>query len=372
MKKVISLFIMFSLLFCSCGKEQSIEETNATGEHLIPSADEYEVEWVDTSKLALVDDVLFNVTDSELCFMQSILVSRDENGRMEHKYEEISYDMVSGEWSESQELSVTDEINRQGFAHMFRKAADGTWYFLFPRWNEELKRHSDTTLSRVTENGKIEDIQIPEDFMDGKLEIDSYTIRSDGKICIKVYPDSKADDVFLPEEFNVILYDPATDKFEYGGDLLMGKYDLLSVEDEYFYYSVAGGKCGYAVKTMDTGDVVQREMYCVGETPEGGWTDEYIYSPYDICDEENNVYIFNTGGIYGGYYKDSELKNIVPASIFNELNLSSMNDPDTAVYMSDFCRGARTDYADFYALITDMEDDLHIKLTLAHIQKKEK
>lgn len=372
MKKVISLFMIFSLLLCSCGKEQSIEETNATGKHSISSANEYEVEWVDTSKLVPVDRVLFNVVDSELCFMQSILVSRDENGRMKHRYEEISYDMVSGEWSESKELSVTDEINRLGFASMFRKAPDGTWYFLLSRWDEKSKRYSEMTLSRLTEDGKIKDIQIPADFIDEKMEIDSYNIRSDEKICIKVYPESKSDDGFLPEDSNVILYDPTTGKFEYGGDLLMGGYDLLSVEDEYFYHSMAGGKCGYAVKTMDTGDVVQREMFCAGETPEGGWTDDYIDSTYETCDGENNLYILNTGGIYGGYYKDSELKNIVPASILDKLNLSSMANSDTAIYMSDFCRGAQTDYADFYALITDMEDVDHVKLTLAHIKKKEK
>lgn len=370
MKRIILLSVMFTLLLCACGEKKSTEETNATENHLIPLADKYEVEWVDTSKLAPVDDVLFSVVDSELCFMQSILVSRDENGRLEHKYEEISYDMVSGEWSESQELSMTDEINRLGFAHMFRKAPDGTWYFLFPKWNEKLKRYNNTTFSRLTKDGKIEDVQIPKDFMDGKMEINSYIIRCDGKICIKVYSERETNGG-LPEESKVILYDPAADKFEYGGDLLMGKYDLLSVEDEYFYYSVAGGKCGYAVKTMDTGDVVQREMYCAGETPEGGWTDDYIDFPYDTCDEENNLYMLNTGGIYGGYYKDSELKNIVPASVLDELNLSGMTNSETSIYMSDFCRGARTDYADFYALITDMEDEDHIKLTLAHIRKKE-
>ncbi len=370
MKRIILLFMMFSLIFCSCGKEQSIEETNATGKYSISSANEYEIEWVDTSKLAPVDRVLFNVVDSELCFMQSILVSRDENGRMKHRYEEISYDMVSEEWSESKELSAMDEINRQGFATMFRKASDGTWYFLFYRWDEKLKRHSKITLSRLTGDGKIEDIQIPVDFIDEKMEIDSYNIRSDEKICIKVYPESKSDGGFLPEDLNVILYDPVTGKFEYGGDLLMGGYDLLSVEDEYFYQSMVGGKCGYAVKTMDTGDVVQREMYCAGETPEGGWTNDYINSPYDTCDEENNLYILNTGGIYGGYYKDSELKNIVPASVLDKLNLSRMGDLETSIYMSDFCRGAQIDYADFYALITDMEDADHIKLTLAHIKEK--
>ncbi len=370
MKKIILLCMIICFLLCSCGKN-SPGAADTISKKSIPSAEKYEVEWVDTSKLALMDWVLASNVDSKLCFIQSILVSRDEDGRMEHKYEEISYDMISGEWSESKEVPVADEINRLGFGTTFQMAPNGDWYFLFSKWNEKLKCYDNTNISRLTQDGRIKDIQIPDDLADEKLEIDSFEIRNDGKICIKVYPESKYDGMSLPEDMNVILYDPESDNFEYAGDLLMGQRDYLSIEEEYFYRSVAGGKCGYSVKTPDEGDVAQREIFCAGETPEGGWVNDSIFFVYDTCDEENNLYVLNTGGIYGGYYKDSELKNIVPASLLDELELSKQYDREGMAFISDFWRGAETEYADFYVLITDSSDMDHIKTKLAHIKKKD-
>lgn len=370
MKKIILPCIVISLLLCSCGKNSS-EVTDTMSKTPIRSAGEYEVEWVDTSKLELVDNILPSVVDSQMYCMQSIFVSRNEDGRTEHKYEEISYDMVSNEWSGSKVFPATDKINRIGLGSMFRMSPDGIWYFLLFKWDENLKKYDKAGLSRLTEEGEVEEIKISEDIVGEPFVVDSYMIRSDGKICIKVCPESRYEKVSLPE-MNVVLYDPETETFEYGGDLLMGFMDMITIENEYFYRSVAGGKCGYSVKTKDTGDVVQREIFCEGDTPEGGWTND-VFSIRDTYDDTGNLYVLNAGGIYGGYYKDSELKNIVPVSVLDELGLSSQTGlgSEKMLFVSDFWRGAETEYADFYVFITDMTDDVHIKVTLAHIKKKD-
>lgn len=366
-RKIISLSLVVSFVLCACGEDET-----ASSVPLVP-ADEYEVEWVDTSKLNSVYNILASEVESRVCFMQSIMVSRDENGRMEQKYEEISYDMISGEWSDVKEFPVTDKINYKGLGSSFQVTSDGTWYFLILQWNEKLKKYDDIGLSRMTQEEEIEEVEIPEDLLPEKVRVDSYRIRKDGKICIKVYPKSKFDEGDLPEEMNVILYDPETETFDFAGDLLMGSYDMLSIENEYFYRSVAGGRCGYAVKTPDTGDVTQRELFCAGEVPEGGWTSDSIFTVYDTCDEENNLYVLNAGGIYGCHYSDNELKNIIPASVLDGLNLSRQGDLDQKEmrFISHFWRGAETKYADFYVLITDTADDMHIKVTLAHIKRKD-
>lgn len=373
MKKIISLCMVVCFLLCACG-EKLPEETDAMAKNPVLSAAEYEVEWVDASKLTPVYDILASTVDTKVHFMRSILVSADEDGRLEQKYEEVSYDMLSEEWSEGTELGATDKINHIGTGRAFQMAPDETWYFLLCKWNEKSKTYADQSLARLTEEGMIEEIQIPENLMDEKVIIDSYRIRKDGKICIKVYPESKYSEDSFPEEMNVLLYEPKMKTFQAGGDLLMGSYDMLSIEDEYFYRSVAGGGCGYAVKTPDTGDIVQREMFCAGEIPEGGWTNASIFTVYDTCDEENNLYVLNAGGIYAGYYKDNELKNIVPPSVLDKLNLSRQGDlnQDEMRFISHFWRGAETEYADFYVLIVDTADDVHIKVSLAHIKRKEK
>lgn len=372
MKKIILLCMIICFLLCSCGKN-SPGAADTISKKSIPSAEKYEVEWVDTSKLASVYNILASEVESQVYFIQSILVSRDEDGRMEQKYEEISYDMISGEWSDAREFPVTDKINQKGLASSFQVASDGTWYFLLLRWNEKSKKYDDISLSRMTEEEEIEEVKIPEDLLPEKVRVDSYRIRNDGKICIKVYPKSRFDEGDFPEEMNVILYDPEKETFDSAGDLLMGSYDMLSIENEYFYRSVAGGGCGYAVKNPDTGDVAQREIFCAGDTPEGGWTNDSVFTVYDTCDEENNLYVLNAGGIYGCHYTGNELKNIVPASVLGELNFSTQGDMDQKEmrFISHFWRGAETAYADFYVLITDTADDTHIKVTLAHIKKKD-
>lgn len=368
-KKIVFFILVISILLCACGKGELVEKTE---DGLLVPADEYEVEWVDTSNLAYMDEVAARVVDSRICFMQSILVSEDEDGKVKHKYEEIFYDMISGEWSESKTIPAEEQINQIGFGSVFLMASDGMWYFQCMEWDEKQKQYRNGGIARLLENGEVEKIELPEDIAEEKLVVAQYTIRNDGKLCIKVYPESKAGDDILPQEMNVVTYDPATETFEYGGDLLMGMFDFLSIGDEYFYQSVAQGGCGYAVKTPKTGDVVQREIFCEGEIPEGGWTQDPIRDVYDTCDEEDNLYVFNSGGIYGGYYKDSSLKNIVPPSIIAKLNLSTAHEKEKSNYISNFWRGAETDYADFYVMNVDTSEYSKMKITLAHIKKKEK
>lgn len=364
MKKMISLILIVSFILCACGKEET-----ASSVPLVP-ADEYEVEWVDTSALTPGDGVAACVVDSRIYFIQMIWESADEDNRIKYRYEEVFYDMVSGEWSEPKVIPATDKINQMGMGYAFEMASDGTWYFQCCDWDEKEKRYYESGVARLTEDG-FEKIEVPEDIAKEKLIISQYTVRNNGKLYFKVYPESKEEEGFSPEDLNVVIYDPVTEEFEYCGDLLIGETDFIIIEDEFFYYSIAGGGSGFSVKTKETGDVVQRELFCEGEVPEGGWESEEIHTIHKSCDEEDNVYIFNAGGIYGGYYKDTGLKNIVPASIIGELNLTTIHDRDKSNYMADFWRGAETDYADFYVLVADTSDEIYDKLTLAHIKKKE-
>lgn len=281
--------------------------------------------------------------------------------------------MLSGEWSEPEVVPATDKINQMGFGYAFEMAPDGTWYFQCCDWDEKEKRYEDGGVAKLTEDG-FEKIKIPEDIAEEKMIISQYTVCNDGRLYFKVYPESKEDEDFLPGEMNVVIYDPMTKEFEYCGDLLMGETDFIIIEDEFFYYSVAGGGSGFSVKTKETGDVVQREVFCAGEVPEGGWESDEIHTIHKSHDEEDNIYKFNAGGIYGGYYKEDELTNIVPASIIEELDLTTIHDRGkSSNYMANFWRGAETDYADFYVLIADTSDPdgLRVKLSLAHIKKKE-
>lgn len=316
------------------------------------------------------DGVAACVVNSQICFIQMIWESADEDNRIKYRYEEVFYDMVSGEWSEPKVIPATDKINQMGMGYAFEMASDGTWYFQCCDWDEKEKRYYESGVARLTEDG-FEKIEVPEDIAKEKLIISQYTVRNNGKLYLKVYPESKEDEVFSPEDLNVVIYDPVTEEFEYCGDLQIGERDFIVIRDEFFYYSIAGGGSGFSVKTKETGDVVQRELFCEGEVPEGGWESEEIHTIHKSCDEEDNVYIFNAGGIYGGYYKDTGLKNIVPASIIGELNLTTIHDRDKSNYMVDFWRGAETDYADFYVLIADTSDEIYDKLSLAHIKKKE-
>ena len=170
MKKIISLCMTICFLLCSCGKTTP-EAADTISKKSIPSAEKYEVEWVDTSKLASVYNILASEVESQVCFIQSILVSRDEDGRMEQKYEEISYDMISGEWSDAREFPVTDKINQKGLASSFQVASDGTWYFLLLQWNEKSKKYDDISLSRMTEEEEIEEVKIPEDLLPEKVRV---------------------------------------------------------------------------------------------------------------------------------------------------------------------------------------------------------
>lgn len=76
------------------------------------------------------------------------------------------------------------------------------------------------------------------------------------------------------------------------------------------------------------------------------------------------IYMLNAGGIYGGYYKDKEMKQIIPRSVILQLKLRDDNS------VSDFWRGTESDYTDFYALIPTYLDNGKETVKLAHIKRK--
>ena len=71
------------------------------------------------------------------------------------------------------------------------------------------------------------------------------------------------------------------------------------------------------------------------------------------------IYMLNAGGIYGGYYKDKEMKQIIPRSVILQLKLRDDNS------VSDFWRGTES-----YALIPTYLDNGKETVKLAHIKRK--
>ena len=220
--------------------------------------------------------------------------------------------------------------------------------------------------ARVTEEGEVEEMELPKEMQEKGLGVSQFKIRTDGKISMKVTTEKEDEEVGADLEARVALYDPVDKSCELYEDMHFGMYDLLSIEDDFFCYSMTGRKCGYNVKNPSTGDVIQREIVCEGEPPQekGGWRAEPLTYEIASCDEDDNIYMLNAGGIYGGYYKDKEMKQIIPRSVILQLKLRDDNS------VSDFWRGTESDYTDFYALIPTYLENGKETVKLAHIKRK--
>lgn len=83
MKKMISLILIVSFILCACGKEETTSRVS-----LVP-ADEYEVEWVDTSALTPGDGVAACVVNSKISFIKMIWEWADEDKRIKNRYSEV-------------------------------------------------------------------------------------------------------------------------------------------------------------------------------------------------------------------------------------------------------------------------------------------
>lgn len=354
MKRLFILLLCLSLILCSCGSSQEKQKTKK----VINSAPEYEGEWIDTSHITLADSINVSVCDNKVYFKQIIY---PEDNKEIGEYNVCTYDMLEGTWTELKSIPGKDKIDKLGRIYALAKSLDGNWYFQYiSKWNDQEKRYMNYGFARVTEEGEVEEMR------EKGLGVSQFKIRTDGKISMKVTTEKEDEEVGADLEARVALYDPVDKSCELYEDMHFGMYDLLSIEDDFFCYSMTGRKCGYNVKNPSTGDVIQREIVCEGEPPQekGGWRAEPLTYEIASCDEDDNIYMLNAGGIYGGYYKDKEMKQIIPRSVILQLKLRDDNS------VSDFWRGTESDYTDFYALIPTYLDNGKETVKLAHIKRK--
>lgn len=360
MKRLFILLLCLSLILCSCGSSQEKQKTKK----VINSAPEYEVEWIDTSHITLADSINVSVCDNKVYFKQIIY---PEDNKEIGEYNVCTYDMLEGTWTELKSIPGKDKIDKLGRIYALAKSLDGNWYFQYiSKWNDQEKRYMNYGFARVTEEGEVEEMELPKEMQEKGLGVSQFKIRTDGKISMKVTTEKEDEEVGADLEARVALYDPVDKSCELYEDMHFGMYDLLSIEDDFFCYSMTGRKCGYNVKNPSTGDVIQREIVCEGEPPQekGGWRAEPLTYEIASCDEDDNIYMLNAGGIYGGYYKDKEMKQIIPRSVILQLKLRDDNS------VSDFWRGTESDYTDFYALIPTYLENGKETVKLAHIKRK--
>lgn len=371
MKRLVSLVLCVSLLLCSC--ESSQERKKQVTKKGINSAPEYEVEWIDISHIEAADVISARVWDNKMYFTQ-LTYSRDDE--KSGKCNVCTYDMVDGTWTELKPIPGKEKMDKLGQIYAVEKSQEGNWYFQYlSNYDEKKQRHTKMGFARVSEDGEVEDLELPQEMQEKGLKVTEFRIRGDGKINMKVTTTEEDEEVAPDKEARVALYDPADKSCEYYEDMHFGMHDLLSIEDDFFCYSMTGRKCGYNVKNPSTGDVIQREIVCEGEPPqeEGGWKAEPMTYQITSSDEDNNIYMLNAGGIYGGYYKDKEMKQIIPRSVIPQLKLQTKEERIQGVNsnsVTDFWRGAAPDYADFYALIGYYIEDFKMIPKLAHIKRK--
>lgn len=355
--------VMASVMLAGCGK--ATEESNVITSKMNSQSDitqEYEIEWVDTSELALVDDMNGCKTDSSLYFLQSELESIEKDGRMKHVYSEMKYDMLEKKWTKTELPEITAKINEIGIARSFQRDKDGNWYCYLGRWDKESKGYRNAALAKI-EGDTIDYVELPEDIWGDGYECVSYFVMEDGCIMFKI---GEAGKEIAPESMKCVVYNPDTDEVESTGDMMLGFSDYLRVEDEYFYQSVTNTDCGFKVKKSGSDDVI-REINCDGKVSEAGWAiDGEVYS----IQEDDMLYMMNQGGIYGGNSKEAVLKKYVEPSFLEELNL---DDESSNRFINQFWQGEDENNKDFYILLGEYsdEDSEEHKITLAHVKRKE-
>ena len=370
MKRLFILLLCLSLILCSCGSSQEKQKTKK----VINSALEYEIEWIDVSHIEMADIISASIWDNKVYFKQHIY--SDDSGGENDECNVCTYDMVDGTWTELKPIAGKEKIDKLGRIYALAKSPDGNWYFQYlSKYDSEKQHYNKIGFARVSEEGEVEDLELPQEMQEKGLEVTEFSIRGDGKISMKVATNEEEEEVGPDKETRVALYDPVDKSCEFYEDMHFGMYDLLSIEDDFFCYSMTGRKCGYNIKNPSTGDVIQREIVCEGEPPqeEGGWKAEPLRYQITSSDEDNNVYMINAGGIYGGYYKDKEMKQIIPRSVILQLKLQTKEERIQRINnnsVTDLWRGADPDYADFYVLIGNYTEDFKIIPKLAHIKRK--
>ncbi len=366
-RKVLVLSFVLVLVLCGCGKSEEGQEEKDIS---IKKDVIYEMEWIDCSNLPKIHNInSVKMLDSKLYIMLTTLESTDKDGRYECGYNVTAYDIETGEWDDIEEIAATSKINQIGTAGSFQMSEDGVWYFVIYSWDQKQKQYTEKKeLAKLTEDGEMElvDLEIPSTMLEEGQYMQSFLLLNDGKMRLLFDDESEGT---IDDEANFLLYDLKTGEVTSSGEMVVPFHFSLQMGNEYYCQTVEGDKCGFKVKELGSNQIV-KELYCEGEVPEGGWLPEALG---DLCisakDDNENVYILNSGGIYGGNRKGNTLQPIVPMEVIEQIGFPEATDLSQNKYVTEFWRG-NEEIEDFYFAVLEYKRNQQdgIKLSLAHIK----
>ena len=370
MRKKLCMIVLLLLAVGVLGNCGGKEEVSTDNSIKVQRDVSYELEWIDCSNLPKIHNInSVKMLDSKLYIMLTTLKSTDKDGRYECGYSVTAYDIETGEWDDIEEIAATSKINQIGTAGSFQMSEDGVWYFVIYSWNQEQKQYTETKeLAKLTEDGEMElvDLEIPSTMLEEGQYLQSFLLLNDGKMRLLFDDESEGT---IDDETNFLLYDLKMGEVTSSGEMVVPFHFSLQIGDEYYCQTVAGDKCGFKVKELGSNQIV-KELYCEGKVPEGGWLPKALG---DLCisakDDNEYVYILNSGGIYGGNRKGNTLQLIVPMEVIEQIGFPEATDLSQNKYVTEFWRGNEA-IEDFYFAVLEYKRNQQdgIKLSLAHIK----